>query len=263
MSKKTGISWVSNPETLERGRTWNPVTGCDVISTGCDNCYARTLSARLQKMGAKRYQNDGDPRTSGPGFGITMHPDLVSAPRFWKKPTMVFVNSMSDLFHAKVDLGFVQDVFDTMIATPQHTYQVLTKRASRLPKVADRLTWPENLWMGTSVENADAMDRIDPLKAVNTSIRFISAEPLLGPLPNFGDNLDGIDWVIVGGESGPKARPMDIRWVKEIEAACADTGTAFFFKQTGAVLSKEYGLKSRAGSDPTEWPEKFAQEFPI
>lgn len=253
MAKNTGISWVSDPETLTRGRTWNPVTGCDKISDGCDNCYALTTAARLQKMGSKRYLVDGDPATSGPGFGVTLHEDLVDAPRHWRNPTMCFVNSMSDLFHARVPVEFVARVFATMTATPQHTYQVLTKRASRLPKLLDRLEWPSNLWMGVTVEDEAAMSRIDALVQVPATVRFLSAEPLLGPLPGLAEKLDGIDWVIVGGESGAGARPMDPAWVADIRAACAQTGTAFFFKQTGTVLATQLGL-AKKGDKPDEWP---------
>lgn len=233
MSSKTAIAWTD--------RTWNPVTGCDRISSGCDSCYALTLAATLKADGAKRYQNDGDPATSGPGFGVTLHPDLVRQPLAWKSPSMVFVNSMSDLFHAKVPLSFVADIFDTMRETPQHTYQVLTKRSSRLPKIVDRLDWPDNLWMGVSVENEDAMFRIDDLKAVPTQVRFLSAEPLIGPLPGLADRLDGIDWVIVGGESGANYRSLDLDWARGARDACAQTETAFFFKQVGGLKSKSGG----------------------
>jgi protein gp37 len=251
MGKKTAISWT--------GRTWNPTTGCDKISAGCDNCYALSLAPRLKAMqahkplAAQRYARDGNPLTSGPGFGLTMHADLVDAPRFWKKPDMVFVNSMSDLFHAGVDLGFVRDVFATMEATPQHIYQVLTKRSSRLPKIVDKLDWPENLWMGVSVENAEAMYRIEDLKAVPTSVRFLSAEPLIGPLIGLADRLDGIDWVIVGGESGPNFRPLDLDWARDIRDACAATNTAYFFKQVGGVKSKSGG-KLLDGEELQVWP---------
>lgn len=243
MGKKTAISWTD--------QTWNPTTGCDKISDGCTNCYALNLAPRLKAMGAKRYQNDGNPVTSGPGFDFTMHRDLIDAPRHWRKPRMVFVNSMSDLFHARVDLGFVADVFATMAATPQHTYQVLTKRASRLPRIVDRLVWPANLWMGVSVENEAALSRVDHLRAVPTSVRFISAEPLLGPLP--GLDLDGIDWVIVGGESGRAHRPMDLDWARDIRRACRDTDTAFFFKQVGGVTPKSGG-NLLDGDVVEEWP---------
>lgn len=256
MSKTTSISWVADPTTGAAGRTWNPVTGCDRISDGCTNCYALTLAARLKAMGAKRYSADGNPTTSGPGFGVTLHRDLVDAPRHWRKPTMIFVNSMSDLFHARVDLGFVADIFATMAATPQHTYQVLTKRAVRLPKIVDRLDWPGNLWMGTSVEDSRVVDRITALKAVPTSVRFISAEPLLGPLP--GLDLDGIDWVIVGGESGPRHRPMDPQWARDVREQCADTGTAFFYKQTGGRTSKAGG-NTLDGQVIEQWPVPVTQ----
>jgi protein gp37 len=219
--------------------TWNPVTGCDRVAAGCDNCYALALAKRLQAMGAEKYQKDGDPRTSGPGFGVTMHPTSLDQPRRWKSPKVVFVNSMSDLFHAKVPISFVRDVFDVMRETPQHTYQVLTKRASRLAKVAGRLNWPDNVWMGVSVESFDAVDRIDHLRATPAAVRFLSCEPLLSGLP--GLNLDGIDWVIAGGESGPRARPMDPAWVTDIRDQCEAAGVAFFFKQWGGRTPKANG----------------------
>lgn len=266
MAKTTAISWVSDPSTGERGRTWNPTTGCDKISRGCDNCYALSLAPRLKAMqahkpaAAQRYAKDGNPVTSGPGFGLTMHADLVESPLHWSKPTMVFVNSMSDLLHAGVDLGFVRDVFATMEATPQHTYQVLTKRASRLPKIVDKLDWPSNLWMGTSVEDEDAMYRIDDLKAVPTSVRFISAEPLLGPLTGLAEKLDGIDWVIVGGESGPNHRVMDMDWARDIRTACEKTSTAFFFKQVGGAKSKSGG-NLIDGAVVEQWPVPNTDRF--
>lgn len=246
MVKETAISWTET--------TWNPVTGCDKVSAGCDNCYALILAPRLKAMGSKRYQNDGDPRTSGPGFGVTLHPDLVKQPLAWKKPRMIFVNSMSDLFHGKVPISFVQEIFDTMKATPDHTYQVLTKRASRLPKIVDKLDWPENLWMGVSVENEAAMDRIELLKSVPTPVRFLSAEPLIGPLPNLASKLDSIDWVIVGGESGKNFRPLDLDWAREVRDACGETDTAFFFKQVGGIKSKSGGNKLD-GKAIEEWPK--------
>jgi protein gp37 len=162
--------------------TWNPTTGCDKVSAGCDNCYALTLSKRLKAMGAEKYQTDGDPRTSGPGFGLAMHPDALELPYRWRHPRVVFVNSMSDLFHAKVPLGFIRDVFDVMRDTPQHTYQVLTKRSLRLRRVGATLDWPDNVWMGVSVENMTQLRRVDHLRATPAKVRFLSAEPLLGPL---------------------------------------------------------------------------------
>lgn len=219
--------------------TWNPTTGCDRISAGCDNCYAMAMAKRLKAMGSERYQRDGDPRTSGPGFAVSMHPSALDQPYRWRGRRTVFVNSMSDLFHAKVPLSFVRDVFDVIADTPQHTYQVLTKRAARLPKVADKLEWPTNLWLGVSVENSDHLDRIDYLRQVPAVVRFLSCEPLLGPLP--GIQLDGIGWVITGGESGPRARPLDPQWVRDIRDVCLDREVPFFHKQWGGRTPKAGG----------------------
>ena len=211
--------------------TWNPVTGCDRVAAGCDNCYALALAKRLKAMGAEKYQNDGDPRTSGPGFGVTAHPRALTQPYRWRTPKVVFVNSMSDLFHAKVPLDFIRDVFDVIRETPQHTYQVLTKRAHRTARIADKLDWPKNLWMGVSVESYDVVDRIDHLRAVPAATRFLSCEPLLTALP--GLKLDGIDWVIAGGESGPGARPMHPDWARSLRDQCEAAGIPFLFKQWG------------------------------
>lgn len=219
--------------------TWNPVTGCDRISAGCDHCYALTLSKRLKAMGSAKYQNDGDPRTSGPGFGVTVHPKSLDEPRSWRTPRVVFVNSMSDLFHAKVPISFIRDVFDVVADTPQHTYQVLTKRSLRLRRLADKLEWPDNLWMGVSVENAAASPRVDHLRDVPAAVRFLSCEPLIGPLD--GINLDGIGWVIAGGESGHGYRPMDLGWVRGIRDACTEADVPFFFKQWGGRTPKALG----------------------
>jgi protein gp37 len=219
--------------------TWNPTTGCDRVSTGCDNCYALTLSKRLKSMGAEKYQRDGDPRTSGPGFGVAVHPDSLTTPYSWRQPRLVFVNSMSDLFHAKVPLSFVRQVFAVMADTPHHTYQLLTKRAHRMRSVADRLDWPANLWVGVSVENVDALDRVEDLRAIPAAVRFLSCEPLLGPLD--GLELAGIDWVIAGGESGPGHRPMDTSWVTGIRDACSAAEVSFFFKQWGGRTPKAGG----------------------
>ncbi|MGW6194756.1 DUF5131 family protein [Kribbella sp. NPDC055110] len=210
MATKSAIEWTET--------TWNPVTGCDRIAAGCDNCYALTLSKRLKAMGVAKYQHDGDPRTSGPGFGVMTHPRALAEPYSWRGSRLVFVNSMSDLFHAKVPIGFVRDVFDVIRETPWHTYQALTKRAHRLCRMADRLDWPSNLWMGVSVESSDVIERIDQLRGVPSARRFLSCEPLLGPLPDLG--LESIDWVIVGGESGPRARPMSPEWATEIRDQC-------------------------------------------
>lgn len=231
MGDRSAIEWTE--------ATWNPTTGCDRVSRGCDNCYAMTLAKRLKAMGQPRYQRDGDPRTSGPGFGLTIHPDGLGLPLTWKRPRVVFVNSMSDLFHAQVPVAFVRQVFDVMAATPQHTYQVLTKRARRLRRLAPSLTWPANLWMGVSVEDGDAVDRIDDLRAVPAAVRFLSCEPLLGPLPHL--TLDGIGWVIAGGESGAHARPMDPVWVESLRDQCINAGVPFFFKQWGGRTPKAGG----------------------
>jgi protein gp37 len=233
----TGVADGSSIEWTEA--TWNPTTGCDRLSAGCDNCYALTLAKRLKAMGVVKYQNDGDPRTSGPGFGVMIHPDSLLTPYSWRQPRVVFVNSMSDLFHARIPLGFVREVFAVMADTPQHTYQVLTKRSVRLRKLADRLDWPENLWVGVSVEDADAMPRIDDLRTVPAAVRFLSCEPLLGPLD--GLDLDQIAWVIAGGESGPRHRPMDPAWVTDIRDVCRTAGVPFFFKQWGGRTPKSGG----------------------
>lgn len=231
MADGSGIEWTE--------ATWNPTTGCDKISTGCDNCYALTLSKRLKAMGVEKYQHDGNPVTSGPGFGVAVHRDALLVPLAWKQPRLVFVNSMSDLFHARVPLDFVREVFAVIAATPQHTYQVLTKRASRLAKIADQLTWPDNLWMGVSVENAEVLDRVDDLRRVPAAVRFLSCEPLLGPLD--GIDLDGIGWVIAGGESGHRHRLLDPAWVAQIRDACHEAEVPFFFKQWGGRTPKAGG----------------------
>ena len=219
--------------------TWNPVTGCDRVAAGCDNCYALALANRLKAMGAEKYQNDGDPRTSGPGFGVTVHPTALLQPYRWSGSRVVFVNSMSDLFHAKVPISFIRDIFDVIRETPQHTYQALTKRAHRMERVADKLDWPDNLWMGVSVEDASATDRIDHLRRTPASVRFLSCEPLLSGIPEI--NLECIDWVIVGGESGPRARPMQQAWAEDIRDQCVEVGVAFFFKQWGGRTPKAKG----------------------
>jgi protein gp37 len=221
--------------------TWNPTTGCDQVSAGCDNCYALTLSKRLKAMGSANYQTDGDSRTSGPGFGVAIHEDALDVPRRWREPRVVFVNSMSDLFHARVPLEYVQRVFTVMRETPRHTYQLLTKRATRLARVADQLDWPANVWMGVSVESRDEVDRIGHLRNTPAAVRFVSAEPLLGPLSDL--HLDGIHWLIAGGESGLNSRPIDPDWVRDLRDQCASTGTAFFFKQWGGRTPKAGGRK--------------------
>jgi protein gp37 len=246
MSDKTSIEWTE--------ATWNPTTGCDRTSPGCDSCYALALSRRLKAMGVAKYQNDGNPRTSGPGFGLTLHPDALEIPHRWRRPRTVFVNSMSDLFHPAVPVGFIRDVFDVMMATPRHTYQILTKRSKRLVQVADQLAWPGNVWMGVSVETARYRYRIAHLRDVGASVRFVSAEPLLGPLGILV--LDGIDWLIVGGESGPNARVMDINWGREIRDQCVAADVRFFFKQWGGRTPKVGGRTL----DGRIWDERPARQ---
>jgi len=241
MGDRSAIEWTQ--------ATWNPTTGCDRVSRGCDNCYAMTLAKRLKAMGQPRYQQDGDPRTSGPGFGVACHPDALDLPFSWKKPRRVFVNSMSDLFHVKVPVEFVRRVFEVMEATPQHTYQLLTKRARRLRRLATELPWPPNVWVGVSVEDESVLHRVDDLRAVPAHVRFLSCEPLLGPIETL--RLDGISWVIVGGESGQGARPIDPDWIRGIRDQCVAADVAFFFKQWG-------GRTPRAGGrelDGRTWDE--------
>jgi protein gp37 len=220
------------------GITWNPVTGCDTISPGCDHCYARTLARRLKAMGQARYQNDGHPATSGPGFAVTCHPGTLALPYRWRRPRLVFVNSMADLFHARVPDAFIRDVLTVMASTPQHTYQVLTKRPHRAADLG--WTWPPNVWLGVSIESDRYDWRAQTLADTPvTGVRFISAEPLLGPLPSL--DLTGIGWVIAGGESGPGYRPPEAAWFRDLRDRCAATGIPFFFKQWGGPTPKAGG----------------------
>lgn len=231
-------------------RTWNPTTGCDQVSPGCDHCYALTLAARLKAMGSKGYQLDGDPRTSGPGFGLALHEDRLGQPFTWKKPAVVFVNSMSDLFHDRVPLRFLKDVFEVMERTPRHTYQILTKRSARLARLAPQLRWPPNVWMGVSVEDQARAYRAARLLMVPAAVRFLSVEPLLGPVdldyvevgvaaaPVLVNVLRGADdhrinWVIAGGESGPGARPCETEWLRSLRDQCLREGVPYFLKQLG------------------------------
>jgi protein gp37 len=204
--------------------TWNPVTGCTKVSQGCKHCYAERMAKRLQAMGSARYED---------GFAITMHEDLIDLPRGWKKPRVIFVNSMSDLFHSGVDEGFIQRVFTTMNECPQHTFQVLTKRSERVREMGGRLNWTPNIWMGVSVEDEQVVHRITDLQQVPAHVRFLSLEPLIGPLENLP--LDGIHWAIVGGESGPKSREMKEEWVHSLRSQCEQARVHFFFKQWGGV----------------------------
>ncbi|TNE60231.1 MAG: phage Gp37/Gp68 family protein [Alphaproteobacteria bacterium] len=233
MANNSSIEWTE--------ATWNPVVGCNVISPGCTNCYAMRMARRLESMGQPKYTGttritSGRAKWNGK---IKLDRPSLEVPSTWKTGRMIFVNSMSDLFHDKVPLTFIKQVFKTISDTPQHTYQILTKRAERLEELAPKLDWPSNLWMGVSVENADYKYRIDHLRTVDSMIRFLSLEPLLGPLDNL--NLDGIDWVIAGGESGPGARPMEADWVRSIRDQCKSAHVAFHFKQWGGVNKKKTG----------------------
>jgi protein gp37 len=209
------------------------------MSPGCQNCYALTLAKRLKAMGLPKYQRDGDPRTSGPGFGLTLHEDVLSIPQRWSAPRTIFVNSMSDLFHAEVPDEFIHRVFEMMVSTPQHTYQVLTKRSKRLAKLAPDLRWADNVWMGVSIESNPYVFRADHLRAVDAAVRFLSLEPLLGPLPTL--DLEGIGWVIAGGESGPGSRTPQADWFRDIRDRCGAQGIPFFFKQWGGRTPKSGG----------------------
>jgi protein gp37 len=211
--------------------TWNPVTGCDKVSAGCKFCYAEVMARRLQAMGLEKYRD---------GFKITLQPDALQIPYSWKKSKVVFVNSMSDLFHPEVPLDYIKKVFRVMNETPQHKYQVLTKRAEILALYSNELNWTGNIWMGVSVENSKVLDRIQYLKSTGAKIKFLSCEPLLSALPNL--ELNGIDWVIVGGESGRgKIRPMHENWVLDIQQQCSDNKVPFFFKQWGGTNKKKSG----------------------
>lgn len=231
MSDRSAIEWTE--------ATWNPVTGCDRVSAGCDNCYALTLAKRLKAMGNSKYQNDGNPASSGPGFDLTLHRSSLEQPKRWRSPRLVFVNSMSDLFHARVPYEYVRDVFDVIRETPQHTYQVLTKRSLHMLRMSHRLDWPSNLWMGVSVENIESAYRISHLVQTPAAVKFLSCEPLLGPL--IGLDLTDIDWVIAGGESGIGARPVHIDWARNIRDTAVAAEVPFFFKQWGGRTSKALG----------------------
>lgn len=222
MGARSAIEWTES--------TWNPVTGCTKISLGCQNCYAERMAKRLKAMGRANYIN---------GFRLTTHENALELPLRWSKPQMIFVNSMSDLFHEDVPEEFILRVFDTMRRASHHRYQVLTKRSERLRTLDSTLEWRENIWMGVTVEHASCIHRIDDLRATGAHTKFLSLEPLLGPLPEL--DLTGIDWVIVGGESGPGARPMREQWVLDIRDQCESARVPFFFKQWGGVNKKKAG----------------------
>ena len=224
MASNSKIEWTES--------TWNPVTGCSKTSPGCAHCYAERMARRLQAMGQPNYTN---------GFKISAHDHVLELPLRWRKPQTVFVNSMRDLFHQKVPLKFVLKTFDTMLRANWHRYQILTKRSSRLAELDLRLPWAPHIWMGVSVETQNYRYRIDDLRSTGAAVKFVSFEPLLGPVP--GMDLRGIDWVIVGGESGPGARPMEAGWVTDIRNQCVTAGIPFFFKQWGGVNKKRAGRK--------------------
>jgi protein gp37 len=214
MSSQSSIEWTN--------ATWNPMTGCTPVSAGCDNCYAATLAARLQKMGSPRYRN---------GFKLTLQNDLVELPKKWKAPRKIFVNSMSDLYHKDVPTEFIERIFETMNACPQHQFQILTKRPQRMATLAKRVTWTPNIWQGVSIEDNNVAWRADYLRKVPAAVRFLSIEPLIGPADEI--DLKGIDWVIVGGESGSRHRPMKREWAAAILKKCRRQEIPFFFKQWG------------------------------
>jgi protein gp37 len=238
MADRSHIEWTE--------ATWNPVTGCTKVSAGCKNCYAERLAKRLQLMGNRRYKN---------GFRLTLHEDAIHLPRSWRNGRMIFVNSMSDLFHRDVPLEFIQRVFQTMRECPQHVFQILTKRSERLQKLATHIDWPSNVWIGVSVENAAVLSRVDDLRIVPAAVRFLSCEPLIGSLSRI--DLRNIHWVIVGGESGFGARPMKIEWVREIFRECRKQNVPFFFKQWGGVR-KDLTGRSLGGRTYDEMPERVA-----
>ena len=234
---KSAIEWTE--------ATWNPLTGCSKVSPGCTHCYAERMAMRLQAMGQPNYAR---------GFELAMHEHALELPLRWKKPQVVFVNSMSDLFHEQVPEAFIQRVFDVMRRAHWHDFQVLTKRAVRLEQMSPKIDWPANVWMGVSVETRKYAFRIDHLRRTEAFTKFLSLEPLLGPLPDL--NLAGVDWVIVGGESGPQARPMRESWVVDIRNQCRDAAVPFFFKQWGGVNKKRAG-RLLDGQSWDGMPERF------
>ena len=228
--------------------TWNPVTGCDKVSPGCAHCYAERMTRRLQATQAMGQRNYVD------GFAVRTHEHMLEHPLRWKRPLRIFVNSMSDLFHAGVPEAFIEQVFGVMNRASWHKYQVLTKRSERLRELSHRLSWQPQIWMGVSVENSRHAFRIDDLRRTGAAVKFLSLEPLLGALPDL--DLAGIDWVIVGGESGPGARPMNREWVTDIQDQCVRAGVKFFFKQWGGVFKKRTGRELN-GRTWDEMPRSF------
>ena len=240
MAHNSSIEWTE--------ATWNPVTGCTKISPGCKFCYAERMALRLKAMRQPRYRD---------GFKVTLQDDLVELPLRWREPRMIFVNSMSDMFHRDIPVEFIQRCFETMRIAKQHTFQILTKRPERVVELASDLPWPSNIWMGTSVESADYTDRIHELQKVPAKVRFLSVEPLLGPIPQLP--VRGIGWVIVGGESGPGARAMEAAWVRQIRDRCIHYRVPFFFKQWGGVQKSRTG-RTLDGRTWDEFPRQSVNE---
>lgn len=243
MSDRSAIEWTE--------ATWNPVTGCTEVSPGCDNCYARTFAERFRGVPGHPYEQ---------GFDLKLWPERLEQPLQWRKPRTIFVNSMSDLFHEDVPNEFVQRVFTSMAEADHHVYQVLTKRPGRMASLLRQIQPDplDHVWLGTSIELDKYKWRADKVRETPAAVRFLSLEPLLGPLPSL--DLSGIDWVIVGGESGHGARPLEADWVREIRDRCAEAGVAFFFKQTGSIWARELGLKSKGGDG---FPDEFlVREYP-
>ncbi len=245
MATSSTIEWTQS--------TWNPLTGCTKISAGCQHCYAERLAKRLRAMGQPNYAN---------GFVLTTHEHTLALPATWKKPQLVFVNSMSDLFHRDVPLDFIQRTIAAMRQAPQHVFQVLTKRSERLLELDTKLDWPSNVWVGVTVENAACAIRLDHLRMTHAPVRFVSAEPLLGPLPVL--NLEGIDWLIAGGESGPGARPVQEQWILGLRDQCLRAGVAFFFKQWGGSRRKKNGrlLEGRTWDEMPALPNGIGRPRP-
>lgn len=294
MADKSRINWTEATWNPTTGCDKVPALPGSTTGSGCDNCYALTRAAVLKKAGIAEYQTDGRPETSGPGFGLAMHSHRLDQPIRWTKPRIIFVNSMSDLMHPKVTDDFIADVFAVMACTPRHTYQVLTKRPKRLKALLGKLdfrelvatkaralhasttqgatsgehlaTWPlPNVWLGVTTENqASANERVPLLAQVDAAVRFLSCEPLIERVvlsDAVADIKAAIDWVIVGGESGPGSRPMPLEWATALRDECDASGVAFIFKQLGAVLAAEVGARGK-GATPSEWPEPFPQDYP-
>jgi protein gp37 len=238
MADRSKIEWTE--------ATWNPVTGCDKVSPGCAHCYAETFAERWRGIPGHPYEQ---------GFALRLWPERLEQPLRWKRPRMIFVNSMSDLFHEDIPESFIRSVFEVMAEARHHTFQILTKRHERLSELGARLDWPTNVWMGVSIENRRFVHRADHLRAADSAVRFISAEPLLGRLERL--DLRGIDWLIAGGESGPRHRPVKAEWISELRDRCVDEGVAFFFKQWGGRRSKSGG-RELEGRTWDEMPQTFA-----